>query len=117
MKSPPNAVHHDSTVAANQGLRASSSPPGGPEVVSDVNVDQEVVGTEDGRPWGFIFGLQPLQDTRRAVRRWMAAVACDSSDAARDTSGVRDHTRNSPDTAHALLLLQLFYEVSACACP
>lgn len=109
-RSTPTTDHHASTVADNQDPRAHSSPPGETEVVADLTADQMSVGQEDGHPSGFIFGLEPLEDTRRAVREWMAAIACDSGEDARDTSGECGHAGNAPDTAHALLLLQLFYE-------
>ena len=114
-RSLPTIGHHASTVADNHDPQTPSSPPGESEVVADLTADQMSVGQEDGHPSGFIFGLEPLEDTRRAVRKWMAAIACDSDDA-RDTSGECGHAGTAPDTAHALLLLQLFYEVCARVC-
>ena len=62
----------------------------------------------------FIFGPEALPDTRRAMRRWMAAVCERSVHDAHDTPGVvADGRHNGPGVMHALLLLQLFYEVGA----
>ena len=61
---------------------------------------------------GFMFGSEALTDTRRAIRQWMAAVCGHDAHDEHHTQGVRDRdARNVPGTMHALLLLQLFYEV------